>query len=272
MKTKRTAIAVFLSLIIILTPFSQRAYGLQQINPQEKAKSALTGSSKIVLNKGSRGYKVIDLQKRLCASGFKIALTGVYDEATFQAVKEFQTLAGLNPTGCLDTDTNSLISLMDLIDLGPTKLKASVKDVKDAASKENFINKNNYASYTGYFIWVNKASFTVNIFIGEKGDWKIIKQFPCTIGIGGGYETPCGIFQTGTKGKYFLSKYNVSAKYFTHITDHILFHSILFDPKGKRIVDSRLKMRLSHGCIRLAIPDAIYIYNYIVQGTTVLIN
>jgi lipoprotein-anchoring transpeptidase ErfK/SrfK len=99
----------------------------------------------------------------------------------------------------------------------------------------------------------------------------LIKNFPCTIGKGGRYETPTGIFQAGIKGKSFKSG-SVSAKYYTQIKGNVLFHTILFDLKGQKIVDSRMKMKLSHGCIRLEIPNAIYIYDNIPQGTTIFIN
>lgn len=259
------SIFLFLSCILLFTSCPSNSYANQ-------IKNVPVAKAKIVLKQGSSGSRVTDIQKRLDVLGYNIPLTGIYDKSTFNAVADFQKKNSLEVSGNIDESTYKKLSEIKLLYLGPPKLKTTQNDTKDSISRQEFINRNNYSSYTEYFIWVNKGTFVVDIFKGKKGNWELEREFPCTIGKGGIYETPTGIFQSGEKGKFFLSKYNVSAKYYTHINEHVLFHTIIFDSEGKKIVDSRLKMRLSHGCIRLAIPDAKYIYDNIPQGTTIYIN
>jgi len=243
----------------------------KDISQTDKSSIIQDDNLKIILKKGDSGTKITDLQKRLDVTGCNLPLTGIYGESTFDAVMDFQQKNGLYPLGNVDENTYKEILKIKLLNLGPGKLKATKDDIKNIDSKEIFANKNGYASYTEYFIWVNKASFSVNVFKGSMKKWKIVKEFSCTIGKGGIYETPVGIFQTGLKGSSFQVN-NVSAKYYTQIKGDVLFHTILFDWNGKKIIDSRMKMRLSHGCIRLEIPNAIFIYKNIPQGTTVYIN
>jgi lipoprotein-anchoring transpeptidase ErfK/SrfK len=227
--------------------------------------------SKIILKKADKGTKVLDIQKRLDVLGYNLPLSGYYGDTTYNAVKDYQMKNSLEPTGSIDEALYKKLLKIPLLSLGPKKLNSNSKDVKNASSMEDFVNKNNFASYTKFLIWVNKASFNVAVFEGKKGEWKLIKSFPCTIGKSGKYETPTGIFHVGIKGKSFKSG-NDSAKYYTQIKGNVLFHTILFDLKGQKIVDSRMKMKLSHGCIRLEIPNAVYIYDNIPQGTTIFIN
>jgi peptidoglycan hydrolase-like protein with peptidoglycan-binding domain len=237
--------------------------------------AALSEDSKsnqtILVKKGDSGDKVVDIQKRLDVLGYDLPLSGYFGENTFMAVKDFQLENKLTPIGNIDATTFKELQKIKLLSLGPKKCPSTSSDIKNTKSKETFINKNSFLSYTKYFIWVNKSSFSVMVFEGKKNSWKLIKEFPCTIGKGGVYETPTGIFQIGNKGDYFVSG-NVSAKYYSQIYGGVLFHTILYDKKGKKIVDSRMKMKLSHGCIRLEIPNAIYIHDKIPHGTTVFIN
>ena len=52
----------------------------------------------------------------------------------------------------------------------------------------------------------------------------------------------------------------------------IINHSILFNASGTEIIDDRLGMALSHGCIRLAVENAQWIYDNILDTTTIIIN
>ncbi|HEX3032868.1 MAG TPA: stalk domain-containing protein, partial [Bacillota bacterium] len=76
-------------------------------------------------------------------------------------------------------------------------------------------------------------------------------------------------------GKFFSVGY-ASAKYYTSFKGwgRYMFHSILFDAKGKKILPSaaeKLGNKASHGCIRMAIHDAIWVYKNVPAGTRVSI-
>lgn len=88
--------------------------------------------------------------------------------------------------------------------------------------------------------------------------------------------TPNGTFQIQNRGPFFSVEY-ASAKYFTSFKGwgEYMFHSIIFDKKGKRIqaaAAERLGFKASHGCIRLPIHDAWWINKNIPQGTKVVIH
>jgi lipoprotein-anchoring transpeptidase ErfK/SrfK len=49
------------------------------------------------------------------------------------------------------------------------------------------------------------------------------------------------------------------------------FHSRLYYPNGKTLKDSSIGWPVSAGCIRMLDADINYLYNYIPNGTAVLI-
>ena len=69
-----------------------------------------------------------------------------------------------------------------------------------------------------------------------------------------------------------IKLYHTNIKYATRIKGSYYYHSILYDPSGTRIIDDRLGEALSHGCIRLAPENAKWIYDNILDGTTVVIH
>lgn len=148
--------------------------------------------------------------------------------------------------------------------------KAAVSQNNSAnATKENIIR--NQASSTQFLIWVSLSEQTVSIFTGQKDDWKLIKSFSASTGKAG-YETPKGTFTITGRGEWFYnSTYTVGALYWTQFYGNYLFHSILVD-KNRNIVDPNLGTPLSHGCIRLDIDNAKWIYDNIPNKTKVIIN
>jgi hypothetical protein len=88
--------------------------------------------------------------------------------------------------------------------------------------------------------------------------------------------TPDGTFKIQNRGTFFKIDF-ASAKFFTSFRGwgKYMFHSIIFDKKGQKIqpiAAERLGFKASHGCIRLPIHDAYWIYQNIPQGTKVLIH
>ena len=83
--------------------------------------------------------------------------------------------------------------------------------------------------------------------------------------------TITGIFNiSGRKSSFRTNEYQV--KYATRIKDGYYYHSILYDSTGSYIIDGRLGMALSHGCIRLDTDNAKWIYENIPDNTTVIIH
>lgn len=125
-----------------------------------------------------------------------------------------------------------------------------------------------YSSSTNYLILVNRSTHTVAIYSGKQGNWSTVKSFACTDGA----ATPTGQYTIGIHNYHFGEEKGYTCWYATQITGDILFHSVLYVPNSMTAIqDGRLGITASHGCIRLDISNAKYIYEKIPQGTKVVI-
>lgn len=134
-----------------------------------------------------------------------------------------------------------------------------------------------YSSKTDYLILVNCKTHRVGVYEGSKNKWKRTHYWKCG---DGKKSTPTvkGTFKTGTylgrkyKQRYFDS-HGARCWYATRIYNGYLFHSVLYykNKKPKKIKDGRLGKGVSHGCVRLALNDAKWIYKNIPKKTKVII-
>lgn len=102
----------------------------------------------------------------------------------------------------------------------------------------------------------------------------IVKQFVCSTGSKGN-ETPIGIFKISDRGKSFYSpSVSEGGYYWTRIDGDYLFHSVPFDKDYNMKPEEAAKLGTpaSHGCVRLALNDAKWIYTHIPRGTVVRIR
>ncbi|MCY7781323.1 MULTISPECIES: L,D-transpeptidase [unclassified Bacillus (in: firmicutes)] len=90
--------------------------------------------------------------------------------------------------------------------------------------------------------------------------------------------TPKGTFYVEPeRGEWFFSEgYQEGAEYWVSWKNHgeFLFHSVPMT-KDKKVIEKeaeKLGMQASHGCIRLTIPDAKWIYENIPEHTKVVIS
>ena len=73
----------------------------------------------------------------------------------------------------------------------------------------------------------------------------------------------------GSRGYYFNSG-NVRCFWWTQFYGDYLFHSTTYYHNGA-VADSRLGLALSHGCVRLNINNAKWIYDTVPTGSTVVV-
>lgn len=106
-------------------------------------------------------------------------------------------------------------------------------------------------------------------------DGELIKE---SIASGGTWDhfTPKGIFviEEGRRGRWFYTpRFKQGGKYWVGFKGTYLFHSIPFTEDGKIIEEEKEKLGTpaSHGCIRLPVDVAKYIYENIPAGSLVLI-
>lgn len=126
-----------------------------------------------------------------------------------------------------------------------------------------------YSSSTGYLILVDRAACRVGIFTGGMGNWSMNSYWSCAPGKP---STPTvgGVFKVQSKGHYFDSG-SSRCYWYTQFHGNYLFHSVLYNKYTGGLSDGRVGMQLSHGCVRLEIGNAKWIYDNIPGGTTVVI-
>ena len=147
--------------------------------------------------------------------------------------------------------------------------ETSAKPVTLPAGQLAMWNKaQNYYSNTNYIILVNSRTHKVGVFRGSSYNWEPVWYWDCTTGAPGS-PTVKGTFTVGSRGKSFGSGY--TCWYWTQFYGNYLFHSVLYQPGSmSRIRDGRLGISASHGCVRLDIECARWIYNNIPRGTRVV--
>lgn len=124
-----------------------------------------------------------------------------------------------------------------------------------------------------YLIKVNKQENCITIYEkDEDGKYTVpLKAMVCSTG----YATPLGTFNTKIKYRWKVLLENVWGQYSTRITGSILFHSVWYykqDPSTLSAAQyNKLGTTCSHGCIRLTVEDAKWIYDNCPIGTTVVI-
>ena len=147
--------------------------------------------------------------------------------------------------------------------------RTTQKPITMSASELAMYNKaQNYTSKTSYLILVNSKTHKVGVFRGSYGNWRLDKYWDCTTGASSS-PTVKGSYQVTGRGKSFGSGY--TCWYYTQFYGNYLFHSVLYQPGSMtRIQDGRLGISASHGCVRLSLSNAKWIYNNVPNGTRVI--
>ena len=88
-------------------------------------------------------------------------------------------------------------------------------------------------------------------------------------------QTPLGEFKTSQKIEWsFIDRFNMGAYYWIRFYKKYLFHSVPFDENKEMIMEEyeKLGSPASHGCIRLKLDEAKWLYEKLPLGVTVLIH
>ena len=202
------------------------------------------------LSSGSSGRDVVRLQRRLNLLQYYYgSLDGAYGEGTAKAVKDFQKRHKLTQTGTADTQTlQTLFDENALKALKPYVLKVSVKDQRVYAYGLDDDNE-----YTD-----------------------LVRTMKCSTGRKGN-ETPLGTYE-GTTGPgarwHYFKKFDCWAQYAYYIQGDIMFHSVLYGSKEGSVTRSsvnNLGRRASHGCVRLSVEDAKWVWSNCPRNTKVIV-
>ena len=129
-------------------------------------------------------------------------------------------------------------------------------------------------STTGYLILVNQGKHMVYIFKGRKHNWDKIMEFSCCIGAAG-TPTTDGLWKIFLKRTYFITGGSNRCWYFTVVHADQGFHSEIYDssdhPGPSSLVDGSMGVSISHGCMRVKLANAKWIFDNIPLKTRVKI-
>lgn len=132
--------------------------------------------------------------------------------------------------------------------------------------------KETKAATTGtYMIKINKQQNVVTVYKNNGSKYKAYKAFVCSVGT----ATPLGTYPLGEKLRWHTLDGPSYGQYCCRITGGILFHSVWYYSMNKNaqsyIQYNKLGTTASHGCVRLTVADAKWIYDNCPSGTKVVI-
>jgi len=87
-----------------------------------------------------------------------------------------------------------------------------------------------------------------------------------------GMPTPLGIFNIRSKRRNIWSSYGLWMPYSMNFYKGYFIHELPYWPNGYREGTNHLGMRVSHGCVRLGIGPAEYVYNWSEIGTPIYVH
>ena len=203
-----------------------------------------------VVRSGDTGDEVLRVQKRLKALKYLYSADGSYGEMTENALKYFQRKNGLTETGIADQDTQ--MRLFSASALPSEEYVFPYKIIVDIGDQRVYVGKWNGSAYKD-----------------------LVKKFKCSTGKDS-TPTPLGTYQAGGRAGgewYYFKDFNCYAKWATRIVGGILFHSVTYNSRKRPSGSvSSLGRKASHGCIRLSVENAKWIYDNCPRGTTVVIQ
>ena len=125
-----------------------------------------------------------------------------------------------------------------------------------------------YGSSTNSFVAVDLAHHRVVVLQKVGGYWVSVMNVTVSTGAPETPTTP-GTFVIGAKGSVMGQGHGYAAYYWSQFDQGHRFHSILYYEGTHTVKDGRLGYSISHGCVRLPIDCAEFMFRNVYQGTRV---
>lgn len=204
------------------------------------------------VSSGDSNLEVWRVQRRLYQLKYLPLVDGTFGDSTERALLYFQQKNGLNQTAVADEATQRVLFS------------------EAAVESEEYV--------CAYKLVVDVSDQMVYAYQWTGSNYGVcVREMICSTGLKD-TPTPLGTYQaagaTGTGEWYWFSTYSCYAKWAYRIVGGILFHSVIYS-KGKSLNQTsvrKLGRRASHGCIRLKVEDAKWIYDSCPAGTTVVVQ
>ena len=206
---------------------------------------------------------VLQLQERMQQLGYYDGpVSGNFMNKTLAAVKKIQQQNGMKATGTVDEETWNLIFNSPAIVMPNATAKPSPTPEP-----------------IPYAITVDVKNQIVIVYgLDEDGNYTVpVRYMLCSSGKVG-TDSPVGDWVlNGRKAKWcYFPKWGDYARYWTRINAQVAFHSPIYSEvstKGLKLQSYLdLGKRASHGCVRLMLEDAKWIYDNVGAGTVVTIT
>ena len=213
------------------------------------------------LEYGSSGALVEKLQTRLKELGFYTAkVSGGYYEVTQRAVRAFQSHNGLSADGVAGRQTQEMLFSADAVPVSATPRPSPTP----APAK--------------YTLMVDVANQIVRAYTyDQSGAYTVlVREMICSTGTSK-YPTPLGTTimpKKRARWGYFPT-WDSHAQYLTRIDSANAFHSVLYTAPDETTLAVKsfedLGTPASHGCVRLYVSDAKWIYDNCEAGTIITV-
>ncbi|BDF57803.1 peptidase [Christensenellaceae bacterium] len=237
------------------------------------------------LKEGAQSPEVTKLQERLIKLDYLHAdkATDYYGSATREAVETFQRQNGLDVTGIADAQTIELLNsgkakaCDTFLKLAPT-VGMSFEELvmSDDGTRDEY--PKGFPEAGTYKIIVDVEHQVTLVYTkDDDGDYTVpVRYMLCSTGKDG--ATPQGTFKMNKYHVRFsqFARDKTYGQYWTQIYGAFYFHTILYDKMdtGTYIEEVWEKMGTadSHGCVRLTVPDAKWMWYNIAPGTVCVIR
>ncbi len=146
----------------------------------------------------------------------------------------------------------------------------------DVATQRALFSKDAVCKKYPYRVEVDIDSQRVYIFeLNDAGEYEQVRTFICSTGLGD--ATPRGIYLNGFPANrwHHFKEFNCWAQYSYEIEGNIMFHSVLYDEQDTSTLRYgsvyALGSKASHGCVRLQVEDAKWLFEHCKRGTLVIV-
>ena len=244
--------------------------------------------------KGDSGLAVRDVEAALVAGGYTTELPdGVYGDALEKALTYIsdylkeedspshltkETVASLQ-NGLLEyrafdakIGDNTLSALHEFQKVNGLPRSNEVDQATTAALFSTAAIPKQYP----YRIEVSLSRQVVEVWaLRGENRYDLVQTFKCSTGLHD--STPHGIFLEGhpVNRWHYFKKFYCWAQYSYKIVDDIMFHSVIYGSKDEKSLRQSSQRNLgnpaSHGCVRLSVADAKWLYEHCGRGQTVIV-